>query len=390
MGKGQSNDGDFDVTKFGAMPNTEIFQALTDAWKAACGSTSQSQVLIPQGAYKLSKIQLTGPCKSHIQIQLQGILQAPVDLVGDNWISFQNIDQFTLTGQGVFDGQGKIAWGKNDCNKNPNCAKLPINVRFDYIKNSIVSDITSKDSKSFHFNVLGCKNLTFKHVNINAPQDSPNTDGIHIGRSVGINVINTKIGTGDDCISLGDGSQQVTITNVTCAPGHGISVGSLGRYVGETPVQGVRAKNCTLINTTNGVRIKTRPSSPSFGVASDIHFEDIIMVNVINPLVIDQEYCPWNQCDKKNPSKVKISNVSFINIRGTAANTLAVSFVCSSQFPCEDIEVTDINLTYNGSGGPISSMCKNVKPKVSGVQNPHICPSRAPSPSFAPSPFIIA
>ena len=26
MGKGQSNDGDFDVTKFGAMPNTEIFQ----------------------------------------------------------------------------------------------------------------------------------------------------------------------------------------------------------------------------------------------------------------------------------------------------------------------------------------------------------------------------
>ena len=162
-----------------------------------------------------------------------------------------------------------------------------------------MSDITSKDSKSFHFNVLGCKNLTFRHVNITAPQDSPNTDGIHIGRSVGINVINTKIGTGDDCISLGDGSQQVTITNVTCAPGHGISVGSLGRYVGETPVQGVRAKNCTLINTTNGVRIKTRPSSPSFGVASDIHFEDIIMVNVINPLVIDQEYCPWNQCDKK-------------------------------------------------------------------------------------------
>ena len=69
---------------------------------------------------------MTGPCKSHIQIQLQGILQAPVDLVGDNWISFQNIDQFTLTGQGVFDGQGKVAWGKNDCNKNPNCAKLPI------------------------------------------------------------------------------------------------------------------------------------------------------------------------------------------------------------------------------------------------------------------------
>ncbi|XP_008465833.2 exopolygalacturonase-like [Cucumis melo] len=382
MGKGQSNDADFDVTKFGAMPNTDIFQALTNAWKAACGSTSQSQVLIPEETYKLSKIELTGPCKNRIQIQLQGILQAPADLAEDNWISFKYIDQFTLTGKGVFDGQGKVAWGKNDCAINPKCAKFAINVRFDFIKNAIVSDITSKDSKSFHFNVLGCKNLTFQNVNINAPENSPNTDGIHIGRSIGINVINTNIGTGDDCISLGDGSQQVAITNVTCGPGHGISVGSLGRYVGEAPVQGIRAKNCTLINTTNGVRIKTRPSSPSLGVASDIHFEDIIMVNVINPMVIDQEYCPSNQCDKKNPSKVKISNVSFTNIRGTAANALAVSFVCSSQFPCEDIKVTDINLTYNGSGDPISSTCKYVKPIVSGIQNPQICSSLVSSPSI--------
>lgn len=65
-------------------------------------------------------------CKNYIQIQLQGMLQAPIDLTGEHWISFQYIDQFTLTGIGVVDGQRKVAWGKNDCDKNPKCDKRPI------------------------------------------------------------------------------------------------------------------------------------------------------------------------------------------------------------------------------------------------------------------------
>ena len=29
------------------------------------------------------------------------------------WIAFQQIDQFILSGGGVFDGQGKTVWGRN-------------------------------------------------------------------------------------------------------------------------------------------------------------------------------------------------------------------------------------------------------------------------------------
>jgi len=131
-----------------------------------------------------------------------------------------------------------------------------------------------------------------------APESSINTDGIHIGRSSHINIIDSSIRTGDDCISLGDGSRQVTVTGVTCGPGHGISVGSLGKYENEEPVVGLTVSNCTLINTQNGVRIKTWPASNA-GSVSDMHFEDIVMVNVGYPIIIDQQYCPWNQCNLK-------------------------------------------------------------------------------------------
>jgi polygalacturonase len=168
-------------------------------------------------------------------------------------------------------------------------------LRFDFVTNSTVRDITSFNSKQFNINVFGCQNLTFDHVTIKTPGNSPNTDGIHIGRSTNINVINSKISSGDDCISIGDGSRDILIKGVICGPGHGISVGSLGKYHNEQPVLGVKVIGCTLTNTTTGVRIKTWPNSYP-GIASDMHFENIIMNNVDNPILIDQGYCPWNQC----------------------------------------------------------------------------------------------
>ena len=172
-------------------------------------------------------------------------------------------------------------------------------MRFNFIPNSTVKIIISLDSKKFHINVLSCNNLTFHNINIMAPENSPNTDGIHIGRSNKITITKSKIATGDDCISLGDGSKLILVTNVMCGPGHGISIGSLGRYTNEEPVEGVIVKNCTLITTTNGVRIKTWPASTASGTATNMHFLDIIMVNVSNPILIDQEYCPWNQCNRQ-------------------------------------------------------------------------------------------
>ncbi|XVE50271.1 hypothetical protein DITRI_Ditri01bG0148800 [Diplodiscus trichospermus] len=84
--------------------------------------------------------------------------------------------------------------------------------------------------------------------------------------------------------------KHITISRVASGPGHGISVRSLGKSKDEHVV-GITVVNCTLINTMNGVRVKTWPASLE-GVAVDMHFEDIIMVNVSSPILIDQGYSP--------------------------------------------------------------------------------------------------
>ena len=60
-------------------------------------------------------------------------LQAPSDIESfkgkDGWVVFESIDNLTVSGGGIFDGQGQMAWQKNNCAKKYNCDILPI-VRF--------------------------------------------------------------------------------------------------------------------------------------------------------------------------------------------------------------------------------------------------------------------
>ncbi|KAG1371278.1 putative Exopolygalacturonase [Cocos nucifera] len=171
-------------------------------------------------------------------------------------------------------------------------------MRFCRISNAKIANLTLLDSKGFHMSIQRSSNVTVRDLNISAPENSRNTDGIHVSGSNNIDLASLTIGTGDDCISIGQGSTNVFISNVACGPGHGISIGSLGKYNNEKNVAGVNVRNCTISGTTNGVRIKTWPGAPPTE-ASDITFEDIVAENVSNAIIIDQEYCPVHHCSNE-------------------------------------------------------------------------------------------
>lgn len=135
-------------------------------------------------------------------------------------------------------------------------------VRFNYV-NTWIHKLSSINRKNSHFLIFRRNALEFRCVRIIALEDSPNTDGIHIGDSPHIKIADSVISTGDDCVSLGRGSRDVEV-----------------------------------VGTQNRVRIKSW-ASPLKSNAYNISFYDITMKEGQSPIIIDQWYCPVGGCSKQ-------------------------------------------------------------------------------------------
>ncbi|XP_052206890.1 exopolygalacturonase-like [Diospyros lotus] len=353
----------FDVTGYGAVADgaTETSSAFLAAWEDACAYNGNATLLVPNGAFFIGPVTLEGPCYNNQspRISLRGTLKAPSSLNAfptSSWIVFRGLQNFDLTGEtgtATIDGQGMEAWALGSSDKIDKPRNRPTSMKFVNISGGTISSIALLNSKNFHMSFLHCKDIVVDGVEIRAPWDSPNTDGIHISSSCNINITNSTIGVGDDCVSIGPGNANILVLNVTCGPGHGISVGSLGKYPNEENVTGVLVKNCTIRGTQNGVRVKTWPGSPP-SMASNLTFQDIVMINVSNPIIIDQEYCPSHTCLNFKPSDVKLSNIYFRNIKGTSRTKYGVTLVCSSNVACENVHFVDVKLNHTAEDCSLS------------------------------------
>ncbi|KAL9411830.1 hypothetical protein AB3S75_045434 [Citrus x aurantiifolia] len=352
------------VDDFGAKADgTDDSKAFMQAWKEACSNTGAVIVVVPvDKTYRLKPIRFSGPCKANLTVQIYGTLEASDDQSdykkdGRHWIVFDNVQNLVVEGGGTVNGNGKI-WWENSCkiNKSLPCKDAPTALTFYKGNNLVVSNLKIQDAQQIHVSFQKCKNVLAFNLMVTAPGDSPNTDGIHVTDTQNIRITSSTIGTGDDCISIVSGSQNVQAQDITCGPGHGISIGSLGKgnsnaYVSEVTVDGAK-----LSGTANGVRIKTWQGGS--GYASNIIFQNIDMVNVKNPIIIDQNYCDQDDPCKEQSSAVHIKNVVFKNIRGTSASDEAVKLDCSKSYPCEAIVLENINL--QSEEDEPKALCNNV------------------------------
>ncbi|KAL3572987.1 hypothetical protein D5086_026891 [Populus alba] len=57
-------------------------------------------------------LKFEGPCTAPVTLKVQGTLKAPSDpkRLRDDWVAFRNVEGLTVSGGGIFDGQGAIAW----------------------------------------------------------------------------------------------------------------------------------------------------------------------------------------------------------------------------------------------------------------------------------------
>lgn len=95
-------------------------------------------------------------------------------------------------------------------------------LRFTNSKDIRIYGLMSLNSQLFHIVINRCENVHIERVRIIADGNSPNTDGIHLQLSRNVTIVNSAIRTGDDCISVGQGTNNLYIEHIACGPGHGI------------------------------------------------------------------------------------------------------------------------------------------------------------------------
>ncbi|XP_048333996.1 probable polygalacturonase At1g80170 isoform X1 [Ziziphus jujuba] len=353
-------------------------KAFIDAWEMACSFPLRTRLVIPVGStYLVYPVNLGGPCRSKVTLKISGTIIAPKDpdvWIGLNprkWLYFHGVNHLTVEGGGTINGMGKEWWARS-CKRNSTnpCRHAPTAITFHRCKNLKVKNLMLVNSQQMHMAFTNCIRVLASHLKVIAPATSPNTDGVHISASKGVEIKESIIRTGDDCISIVSNSSRIKIRNIVCGPGHGISIGSLGKSKSRAEVHDIIVDGAFISNTENGVRIKTWQGGRGF--ASRITFQNLLMKNVSNPIIIDQYYCDsLLPCPNKTLA-VKVENISFIHIKGTSATEEAIKFSCSDDWPCEGLYLEDIQLhSYNR--GVTRSFCWEAYGLSLGLVDPPAC-----------------
>ncbi|KAI4368455.1 hypothetical protein MLD38_017011 [Melastoma candidum] len=368
--------GTFNVLEFGAVGDgsTDDTKAFEAAWASAC-KVSGSVVAVPAGySYLVGPISFSGPyCQPDIVFQLDGTIVAPTDPKSWGrgllqWLEFTKLKGISIQGTGTIDGRGSV-WWEDSQTDDDNEVKLivplanttlqkrqpmpvrgelssrmpsikPTALRFYGSFNVTVTGITIQNSPQCHLKFDSCMGVSVHDVNVSAPGDSPNTDGIHLQNSRDVLIRSSYLACGDDCVSIQTGCSNVYIHNVNCGPGHGISIGSLGRDNTKACVSNITVRDVNMHNTMTGVRIKTWQGGS--GSVQGVMFSNIQVSEVQFPIMIDQFYCDKTTC-KNQSSAVALSGITYERIRGTYTVKPA-HFACSDSLPCMDVTLTAIEL----------------------------------------------
>ncbi|XP_004244826.1 polygalacturonase-like [Solanum lycopersicum] len=366
----------YNVVNFGAKGDgkTDSTAPFLRAWMSACSSTSPSNVYVPKGTYLIRPVTFTGPCRSRIEFRNDGTIVAPVDynvIGGSNfWILFYKVSRLSIYG-GTIDAKGHSFWS---CRRSGHsCPPGARSITLLWCDNVVVSGLKSLNSQIMNMAIDYSSHVRVEKIRIRSPGGSPNTDGIHIENSRDVTITDSIIQTGDDCISIGTGSMNMWIQKIGCGPGHGISIGSLANSLNEAGVQNITVANSVFTKTQNGVRVKSW-ARPSNSYAKNVIFRNLVMRNVGYPILIDQNYCPDKNCPHQN-SGVKVSQVTYKNIKGTSSTQEAIKLDCSQTNPCSGITLQDIKLTFVDPRLKRQALtyCKNAQGTHRGTILPRSC-----------------
>ncbi|MCJ1240776.1 Exopolygalacturonase [Varicellaria rhodocarpa] len=336
-------------------------------------------VVFPKGIHYIIGTALNLTFLSHIDIDIQGYIQFTNDT--DYWQAsafkqiFQNVTTFQLGGEdvnvyggGTLDGNGQVWY---DLYAQDIYILRPVLFGTIGLKSGSISNLNLIYSPQYYNFVANSSDVLFSNIAISgfskSSNTAKNTDGWDTYRSDGITIQNSTINNGDDCVSFKPNSTNMLVQNLQCNGSHGISVGSLGQYVGETDlVENVYVYNVSMSNASDGARIKVWPGSPAelsgdlqggggTGAVRNVTYDTMSVENVAYGIEVTQCYGQknitlCNQFPVRSPlivSTLTITDVVFKNFHGTTDGSyspLVGNLVCSSPNVCANITASGIEI----------------------------------------------
>jgi len=317
----------FNVKGYGAAgdglkKDTSAFAKAVEAASKAGGGT----VLVPPGKYLTGAIEL----RSHITLEVESgatLLASPdvadYPLHVSAWgtgrqeisplIYAEKAEDVTIRGRGTIDGQGQHWWrrmGWPDRQKVPRDQRTPAElaqlallangrpalIKLVGCKLVTIEQVHLINSPAWTVHPQLCEFVKVDGITIENPVPSPNTDGINPESCRNVQIMNSRIDVGDDCVTLKSGinevgrkmgrpDENITITNCVMLRGHG------GVTIGSEMSGGVRnvvVSNCVFQGTDVGIRVKSQRGRG--GLVEGFNAANIVMENVRSAFTITTFY----------------------------------------------------------------------------------------------------
>jgi len=211
-------------------------------------------------------------------------------------ISAHHAEDITIVGRGIIDGNAvNSTWWENVKTRTIGRPRL---VFLNRCENVLFHGILGRNSASWNFHPFFCKNVSFCHTAVEAPKDSPNTDGIDPESCDDVRCIGVRFSVGDDAIAIKSGKMYMGMKYQTPATNHLVR-NCLMEYAHGAVVLGsemsggikkLTVHQCLFSHTDRGLRIKTRRGRGKYAVIDGVEFSNIRMDNVMTPLVMNMYY----------------------------------------------------------------------------------------------------
>lgn len=213
-----------------------------------------------------------------------------------SFISAHYAEDIAIVGQGIIDGNAVNAdWWVDVKNRKIGRPKL---VFLNQCKNVTFHGILGRNSACWNFHPFFSKGIYFYHTAVEAPKDSPNTDGTDPESCDDVRYIGMRFSVGDDAIAIKAGKVYMGMKYQTPATNHLVR-NCLMEYAHGAMVLGsemsggvkdLTVSQCYFKHTDRGLRIKTRRGRGKYAVIDGVEFSNIKMENVMTPLVMNMYY----------------------------------------------------------------------------------------------------